>query len=96
MTHTDSAAMVKLDRPVLYDSFIEGEEKKMEDLKAAYIRGLMTDEELTVRIGIIQDRMSQLSCLIIKRRYICPFIIWCFSGGTGGVSQSRHRTWWIP
>ena len=47
---TDSAAMVKLDRPVLYDSFIEGEEKKMEDLKAAYIRGLMTDEELTVRI----------------------------------------------
>lgn len=32
---TDSAAMVKLDRPVLYDSFIEGEEKKMEDLKAA-------------------------------------------------------------
>lgn len=56
----------------------------------------MTDEELTVRIGIIQDRMSQLELFNNKETVYLPFIIWCFSGGTGGVSQSRHRTWWIP
>ena len=81
---TDSAAMVKLDRPVLYDSFIEGEEKKMEDLKAAYIRGLMTDEELTVRIGIIQDRMSQLELFNNKETVYLPFHYMVFFGRDKG------------
>lgn len=81
---TDSAAMVKLDRPVLYDSFIEGEEKKMEDLKAAYIRGLMTDEELTVRIGIIQDRMSQLELFNNKETVYLPFHYMVFFGRDRG------------
>lgn len=68
----------------------------MEDLKAAYIRGLMTDEELTVRIGIIQDRMSQLELFNNKETVYLPFHYMVFSGGTRGVSQSRHRIWWIP
>ncbi len=60
VTETESAAMVKLDRPVLYDSFIRTENQKQEDLKAAFIRGMLSEEELTVRIGIIQDRIKQL------------------------------------
>lgn len=93
---TDSAAMVKLDRPVLYDGFIAGEEKKMEDLKAAYVRGLLTDQELTVRIGIIQDRISSWNCLIAKKPYTFPFIIWCFSDRTEAGSQNRRRICWTP
>ncbi len=60
VTETESAAMVKIDRPVLYDSFIRTEKQKQEDLKAAFIRGMLSEEELTVRIGIIQDRIKQL------------------------------------
>ena len=49
--------MVKLDRPVIYDDFIESEQTKIDDLKEAYLNGLLTDEELTVRVVIVHDRI---------------------------------------
>ncbi|MGN0597377.1 MAG: VirB4 family type IV secretion system protein [Ruminiclostridium sp.] len=55
-----TGALVKIDRPIVYDSFIECEKKKMEELKQAFIRGLIDEEELTVRIGIIHDRIADI------------------------------------
>lgn len=77
---TDSAAMVKLDRPVLYDSFIKTEYGKMDDLKAAFIRGMLSEEELTVRIGIIQDRISQLNLFNDKETVYMPYHYLVFFG----------------
>ena len=57
---SDSAAMVKIDRPIIYDSYIKNEEKKLADIKEAYLNGLLNESELTKRVGIIQDRIEQI------------------------------------
>ncbi len=66
-------SMVKLDQPVIYDSFIESEQTKLEDLKEAYLNGLLTDEELTVRVGIVYDRIRQLEDFDYKNKVYMPF-----------------------
>ncbi len=65
--------MVKLDRPVIYDDFIESEQTKIDDLKEAYLNGLLTDEELTVRVGIVHDRIQQLMDFDYKNKVYMPF-----------------------
>ena len=65
--------LVKLDRPLIYDECIRNEELKITDLEEAYMNGLLTDEELTVRVGIVQDRISQLSEMNFKERIFQPF-----------------------
>ena len=66
-------SMVKLDRPVIYDDFIQSEQVKMEDLKEAYLNGLLTDEELTIRVGIVHDRIRQLMDFDYKNKVYMPF-----------------------
>lgn len=80
VTESETAAMVKIDRPVPYDGFIETEYKRMEELKTAYIHGLLSDEELTTRIGIIQDRITQLEQLNYKDNVYMPFHYLVFLG----------------
>lgn len=66
-------SMVKLDRPVIYDDLIQSEQVKMEDLKEAYLNGLLTDEELTIRVGIVHDRIRQLMDFDYKNKVYMPF-----------------------
>lgn len=80
VSESETAAMVKLDRPILYDSFIKSEEKKMDELKEAYIHGLLTDEELTVRMGILHDRINQLRVYNEKEMVFLPFHYLVFFG----------------
>lgn len=80
VSESETAAMVKVDRPILYDSFIKSEEKKMDELKEAYIHGLLTDEELTVRIGILHDRVNQLRIYNEKDMVYLPFHYLVFFG----------------
>ncbi|EEG51348.1 VirB4 family type IV secretion system protein [Enterocloster asparagiformis] len=80
VTESETAAMVKIDRPMLYDSFIQTENKKKDDLKAAYIRGMLSEEELTVRIGIIQDRIKQLELFNEKETVYLPHHYLVFFG----------------
>ena len=63
---SDSAEMVKLDRPIIYDSYIKSEEKKLDDIKEAYLNGLLSDDELTKRVAIIQDRIEKIKNLNTK------------------------------
>ncbi len=65
--------LVKLDQPVIYDEFIINEQKKLEDLKEAYMNGIFNKEELTVRAGIIQDRIEQLQDIDFKNKVYMPF-----------------------
>ncbi|MDO4294715.1 MAG: ATP-binding protein [bacterium] len=73
VTMGETASMVKIDRPMIYDDFIRSENQKMEDLKEAYRNGLLTDDELTRRIGIIQDRITQIRTFNFKDRVFVPF-----------------------
>ena len=70
---TESAAMVKIDRPVLYDSYLETEERKIEELETAYVNGLLNEEELTTRVGIIYDRMEQIQYINDRDKVYVPF-----------------------
>lgn len=65
--------IMKLDRPLLYDDCIANEENKLKELEEAYMNGLLSDEELTVRVGIVHDRMDQLYSMNNKARIFQPF-----------------------
>lgn len=65
--------IMKLDRPLMYDDCIANEENKLKELEEAYMNGLLSDEELTVRVGIVHDRMDQLYSMNNKARIFQPF-----------------------
>ena len=65
--------LVKLDQPVIYDEFIVSEQRKLEALKEAYMNGVFGKEELTVRAGIIQDRIEHLQDIDFKNKVYMPF-----------------------
>lgn len=69
---TESAALVKVDQPILYDSYLETEDKKLAELKEAFLNGLINEEELTTRVGIIQDRKEQIRILNDKEKVYVP------------------------
>ncbi|XME01770.1 VirB4 family type IV secretion system protein [Lachnospiraceae bacterium C1.1] len=65
--------LVKLDRPVIYDDFIKSEQAKLEELKEGYINGIFSKDELTVRVGIIQDRIEHLQNIDFRDKVYMPF-----------------------
>ena len=69
---TETAALVKIDRPVLFDSYLRTEDKKLDGLKEAFINGLLNEEELTTRVGIIMDRKEQIRFLNERDKVYAP------------------------
>ncbi len=78
-TPDETINMVKLDQPVIYDQFIENEKLKMAELEEAYLNGLLTDEELTVRVGIVYDRIAQLETFNYRDKVYQPvhYLMFC-------------------
>lgn len=70
---TETAALVKIDRPVIYDSYIDTENRKIRELEEAFVNGLLNEEELTTRVGIIYDRMEQIHYINEKEKVYIPF-----------------------
>jgi len=70
---TESAALVKIDRPVLYDSYLDTEQKKIMELEEAFVNGLLNEEELTTRVGIIYDRIEQIRLINERDKVYIPF-----------------------
>lgn len=52
--------IVKIDRPIRYEAHLQGEYDKLEELRLAYEKGTLTEEELKARCGIIYDRIKEL------------------------------------
>ncbi len=69
---TETAALVKIDRPVLYDTYIETEERKIAELEEAFVNGLLNEDELTTRVGIIYDRMEQIRYINERDKVYVP------------------------
>ncbi len=64
--------LVKLDRPFIYDELVAAERQKAEELKEAYLNGMISEEELTVRVGIVNDRIAQINAMNFKEKIYRP------------------------
>ena len=68
-----SANIVKIERPIQYDRYVDKEYAKLDQLRAAYENGLITESELKARVEVLYDRINQLRDLCYKDRVIDPF-----------------------
>ena len=70
---SETASMVKIDRPVIYDDYIKSEENKIAQLKEAFLNDLINEEELTSRVAIIYDRIEQIKKINYEDKVYIPF-----------------------
>lgn len=89
---TETGAMVKVDRPVIYDDFAGAEHRKIQDLKEAYLNGLMDENELTRRIGIVYDRLEQIQQLNYREKIYQPFFYFVFIHRDKNMLEEQART----
>ena len=55
--------IVKLQRPIMYDRYLEAEYGKLEALKKSYESGLIREDELKARVEVEEARISEISAL---------------------------------
>ncbi|MDO5331885.1 MAG: DUF87 domain-containing protein, partial [Bacillota bacterium] len=68
-----SANIVKIERPVAYEHHLHLEYTKLDELRASFEAGFITEEELKARIAIVYDRIYELRDYKEKSRVVIPF-----------------------
>lgn len=68
-----SANIVKLERPIVYDRYLDREYDKLDDLRFAYENGVLTESELKSRVEVEYDRINELITFCKDRRVITSF-----------------------
>ena len=58
-----SANIVKLERPIIYDAYLQREYDKIYALRSTYENGFLSEEELQSRVEIEYDRIKELQAL---------------------------------
>lgn len=69
----ETVALYKIDRPILYDAYIRSEQEKEAEIKESYMNGLFSEEELTDRVGILEDRIAMIKGFNEKDQVYVPF-----------------------
>ena len=84
--------IMKLDQPLVYDDFIKNEQEKLADLEEAYMNGLLNNDELTVRVGIVQDRIEHLNTINFRDKVYQPFhyVVFIYKDRTLIQSQAEN------
>ena len=67
------ANIVKLERPIDYDSFLAREYDKLDRLKASYENGVLTEDELKARVEVEYDRINELWDYCRDHRVVTQF-----------------------
>ncbi|MCR5624613.1 MAG: DUF87 domain-containing protein [Lachnospiraceae bacterium] len=67
------ANIVKVQRPIVYDSFLDAEYNKLSEIKKSYENGMFTEEELKARVEIQYDRINEVRRLCNEDKVIEPF-----------------------
>lgn len=62
-TEDQSASIIKVDRPIIYDKALACEKEKLDALKESFYHDSMDEEELKARMAVIYDRMEQIESL---------------------------------
>ena len=68
-----SANIVKLERPIVYDSYLAKEYEKLEALSESYENAVLSEEELKARVEIEYDRINELRAYCDTNKVITPF-----------------------
>jgi len=68
-----SANIVKLDRPIRYESYLDREYEKLYQLRDSYESGLLTEDELKARVEIEYDRINELISLCSEEKVVTGF-----------------------
>ena len=68
-----SANIVKLERPILYDRYLEREYEKLRDMRGSYENGVLGEAELQSRVEIEYDRINELRDYMSDHKIISPF-----------------------
>ena len=67
------ANIVKIQRPIIYDKYLDAEYDKLDALKKSYESGLLTEAELQARVEIQYDRINEVRWLCNEEKVIDPF-----------------------
>ncbi len=70
--HKYAANIVKIERPMVLDTYIDQEYDKIEALKHSYERGVFSEEELQARIEIVYDRINELIAHNVDDKVLVP------------------------
>ncbi len=73
ISENQSINLVKVDRPMNLDKYIEAEKVKIQDIKNSFVNGLLSEEELNTRIEILLDRTEDLKWLNSEGKVIKAF-----------------------
>ena len=68
-----SANIVKIERPIIFDSYIDNEYQKLEDLRSAYEKGVLSEEELKSRVEVLYDRINDLREICYEDKVLQPY-----------------------
>ncbi len=74
-----SLSIVKIDRPIIYDEYMEREYQKVDEISESYINGVIEEDELRARLEIIYDRIENIDVINTEDKiydsfhYICIF-----------------------
>ncbi len=70
--HKYAANIVKLERPMVLDEYIDQEYDKIDALKLSYERGVFSEQELQARIEVIYDRINSLNARNMDDKILVP------------------------
>ena len=68
-----AANIVKIERPMVYDSYLDHEYEKLDELRNSYEKGMLNEEELKARVEILYDRINDLRYLCFDEKVVQPF-----------------------
>ena len=68
-----SANIVKLERPIRYEGYLDKEYEKLFQLRDSYESGLLTEDELKARVEVEYDRINELQSLCGDEKVVTGF-----------------------
>ena len=68
-----AANIIKIDRPIVYNTYLDKEYDKLDELKASYEQGLLTEEELQSRVEIQYERINAIREICFDKKIVQPF-----------------------
>ncbi len=65
--------IVKIERPISFEQYIDNEYEKLDSLRASYEQGMISEKELKVRVDVVYERINELLDFERKEKVVVPF-----------------------